>query len=320
VSLLIRNNLLSHEVVCGFKSSSFEYICRLLPSPEPALLIGIYRPPNTNEIQFLNELDELLHLLSVAHVGVKMVLAGDFNINLCEYSGNSARFMDLAMSYSLFPSIFTPTRPASKTLLDNIFISWPGLLPSRVLTVDISDHLPVLAIIKDSVHPKSKSGAKIELARSFTASSIAKYQTCLALVNWETVYTERDPTIAYKMFLSFVQNAFHLCFPQTIVKNAKNVPRTPWMTPGLCKCVQKRSAMYKKYMKGKLPKVEYVAYRNILTRTLRNAKERYFNDFFVRNSNNAKAAWGAINNLSPKSQEPSPNVEPEIMNKFFAID
>lgn len=246
VSLLIRNNLLSHEVVCCFKSSSFEYICRLLPSPEPTLLIGIYRPPNTNEVQFLSELDEFLHLLSVTHVGVKMVLAGDFNINLIEYSGNSARFMDLAISYSLFPNIFKPTRTASKTLLDNIFISWPRLLASRVLTVDISDHLPVLTIIKDSVRPKSKSSTKIELARSFSASFIAKFQTCLASDNWEKVYAERDPTIAYKTFISSVQNAFHQCFLLKVINNTKkNVPRVSWMTPGLCKCVHKRSAMYK---------------------------------------------------------------------------
>jgi hypothetical protein len=49
-----------------------------------------------------------------------------------EHSPTSAKFLQLVTSHMLSPIIFLPTRPASNSLLDNIFVSWPGHLKSYV--------------------------------------------------------------------------------------------------------------------------------------------------------------------------------------------
>ncbi len=229
VSILIRDNMTSTNVKCDFKPGSFEYVCRLIDLSVSVLLISVYRPPSSNLNKFFDELDDLLHLLNACYDGFRVVLAGDFNVNLMDYTCNSARFVDLVTSHAFFPTIFVPTRPVSNTLLDNIFISWPGMLASRVLTVDISDHLPVLAIMQSSVSLNlSGSVNEMKLVRSFSNFAVEKFRACLANVNWEEVYADMNPTSAYKKFVYIVHLHFHEYFLLKIAKSSnRNSPRAP---------------------------------------------------------------------------------------------
>ncbi len=223
----------------------------------------------------MHDIDELLGRFSAQHVRTRIVLEGDFNINLSEYTTASARLVDFLTSHSLYPIIFVPTRPVSNALLNNIFISWPGLIASRVITADNSDHLPVIAIIRNSSedgYGDSAGGANaVKYPRLFSNKAIEKFCLSLDNVNWVTIYSDRNPTTAYKSFMCIVQLRFHECFPLVVARKSC----TPWFTPGLCESVHTRSEMYKKYLKGKLTEeVKYTSYRNTLTQTIKLAKER----------------------------------------------
>ena len=48
----------------------------------------------------------------------------------------------------MFPTIFQSIHPSSGTLIDNVFISWPVMKDSHVLSVDVSDHVPTITRVK----------------------------------------------------------------------------------------------------------------------------------------------------------------------------
>ena len=71
-------------------------------------------------------------------------LMGDFNIDLLKTSTLSDvnQFVNTLSSIYFAPYILQPTRPSSKTLIDNIFlnaIDFPAY--SGNLTIQLSDHL-----------------------------------------------------------------------------------------------------------------------------------------------------------------------------------
>jgi endonuclease/exonuclease/phosphatase (EEP) superfamily protein YafD len=147
VSLLHHSSIMSSEYGTRVTPLTFEFIVRqLLLDNIKLVCIGVYRPPNTDAIVFLNELDELLSSISSScDNNTIIMLAGDFNINILDDCNCSRNFVNVLTTYSLYPTIFLPTLPTSNSLIDNIFFSRPGLLASYVLTADVSDHMPILS-------------------------------------------------------------------------------------------------------------------------------------------------------------------------------
>ena len=76
------------------------------------------------------------------------VILGDFNIDLIkvEVNDDANDFYNMS-SYFFSPFILQPTRPTSKTLIDNIFINSLEY-KSINLTVILSDHLFLLVILE----------------------------------------------------------------------------------------------------------------------------------------------------------------------------
>ena len=71
---------------------------------------------------FITEIDNLLSKVSVTFPGVNVVVGGDFNIDLLELCNASSRFLDTMLCNLLYPTIYSVTRPAFGTLLENFFI------------------------------------------------------------------------------------------------------------------------------------------------------------------------------------------------------
>ena len=64
----------------------------------------------------------------------------------------------------------------------------------------------------------------------------------------------------------------------------KSVP--PWMTVKLKKCIDKKSKLYKSYLKGRISKLEYTQYKNKLTNLVRRVKALYYARLFLENASN----------------------------------
>jgi len=202
VSIYVQNCFDCQEMPCCTNKSTFECVGTVVKVHESlsVLLICIYRPPNTDINVFFYEFEELFVSITNAYPHIdKWIVGGDLNINLLNSAKHVDLFMDMLTSYSLFPTIFQPTRPDSNALLDNVFLSWPSLADSFVLMYDVSDHLPIIT----RLYTKSVSNLPLDNTKMLRVHSEANMLLCFEL-NFRLV-----TGIGYIMRLMSIQLTTH---------------------------------------------------------------------------------------------------------------
>ena len=284
--------------------------------PPPVLCACVYRPPNSDLKLFLEEFNVLLfNLKKAGPSGSNLVVAGDFNINLLNNDTHGRDLLTLLTSFCLYPTIFRPTRPDSNTLLDNIFVDYTSVSFNSVLSVKISDHLPILTKTKINYGPNVVTRP---LSRLFTQGNITKFHRKLELENWDSTYQCHDADQANELFMNTFLALFNECFtlePQSSVKKR----RKAWITNGLVISSINKSKLYKQFLSGQVDRLPYVNYRNKYVSLLRLAKRKYFTDFFTLHKKNTRETWKMINSFSSKQARAElHSVQPDQLNDFFA--
>ena len=141
----------------GPKDFESTFIEIIIPNKRNIVACCIYRhPPSLISIEEFtkNYLDPVLQKLSSENK--ICTLMGDFNINLLQtetHAGNSY-FYNTMLSNFFAPYILQPTRPVSKSLIDNIFfdtIDYPS--KSGNLKIQLADHLLQFALLEDFFQP-----------------------------------------------------------------------------------------------------------------------------------------------------------------------
>ena len=119
------------------------------------ILIGcIYRHPSAGMDEFTVKLEELIKESNLNKYDTYIL--GDMNIDLLKHQTHqqTGQYIDMLYSYDLLPVITKPTRITSHTatLIDHIYTNTINNLVSGIVTVDISDHLPIFCVA--GVSPK----------------------------------------------------------------------------------------------------------------------------------------------------------------------
>ena len=108
----------------------------------------VYKHPSANVEEFTLKFDELLKELNLNKYDAYIL--GDMNIDLLKHHTHqqTGRYLDMLFSHDLLPVITKPTRITSHTatLIDHIYTNTVNSLVSGILTIDISDHLPVFCM------------------------------------------------------------------------------------------------------------------------------------------------------------------------------
>ena len=124
-----------------------------------SIIVGsIYRPPNTKINQFQDRLVEIVKKAKLTKKSTppELVLGMDHNIDLlkCKEHAQTQQFTNSMNELNLFPMITRPSRIThhSAALIDNIYISEQlhRSFDSMLLINDISDHLPVITLLKQT--------------------------------------------------------------------------------------------------------------------------------------------------------------------------
>ena len=113
-------------------------------------VIGIvYRPPNSNVVQFTETLNDIL--TQVSHM--PCYIMGDYNIDLLKHELHqpTEKFLEAMFSNYLLPMILKPTRETvtTATLIDNIFTNTYNSndnILQGIFATDISDHYMIFHI------------------------------------------------------------------------------------------------------------------------------------------------------------------------------
>ena len=145
------------------------------------ICVCVYKPPSTSFTIFVDELDKLLTELNQLNPCCRIILAGNFNINILDAYTKCGDFIETTFSHYLYPSVYLPTRSSSNTLLDNIFLSWLCNFNSFVITVEISDHLPILTVVDDIQFNEIQSDSYLK--RSYSKTNISSFKNCLSITD-----------------------------------------------------------------------------------------------------------------------------------------
>ena len=154
----------------------------------PVIIGSMYKPPNTDAADFLQPLHEIIGKSRTHRKKPEIIIRMDHNLDLLKsdsHKGTHA-FLELMIQNQLFPSVTRPSRitNTSATLIDNIFISekFHRSFDSAVLISDISDHLPLLCLVKQT---KILDKSPLEFqSRALTDDKLPAIKNKLYKVDW----------------------------------------------------------------------------------------------------------------------------------------
>ena len=148
----------------------------------------MYKPPNTDAADFLHPLHEIIGKSRIHKKKPEIIIGMDHNLDLLKsdsHKGTHA-FLELMLQNQLYPSVTRPSRITNTTgtLIDNIFISekFHHSFDSAVLMSDISDHLPLLCLVKQT---KILDKSPLEFqSRALTDDKLHAIKNKLYKVDW----------------------------------------------------------------------------------------------------------------------------------------
>ncbi len=223
---------------------------------------------------------------------------------------NTAKFLDVNLSNNLLPTISKPTRITHRscTLIDNIYVS-AGMsndIHSRILTTDISDHLPCLTLLKDCSKIVN-APLKIE-SRKLDDENIMKIKASLRDLNWNDVST-MDANDGYDFIVKKIQHVMDTIAPKTLLTiDPSKIIREPWMTPGLIKSSKTCDKLFSKLAKldkHDIKHIEYKKFRNMYNRLKKNAKKAYYANKVNEFRQDSKKLWKILKEITGKLHDKS---------------
>ena len=247
---------------------------------------SMYKPPNTSNEQFITNIMEIVHKTKSGkgQHSPELVLGMDYNINLLNGKSHkpTQKFIETMDGLLLYPTITRPTRIThnSATLIDNIYVSdsLHRSFESTIIINDMSDHLPVLAMLKQT---------KLCDSEPITFNSLCLDDKKLKQVNADLMKVDwigiLNGTMYDEKFNQFSEKIDQILDKIARVKevriSAKRRFIEPWMTRGLEQSSRKKIRLYKKTLTTDhtpADQTRYKEYRNIYNKLKCKLRRDYY--------------------------------------------
>lgn len=277
----------------------------------------MYRPPNSNVLECIENFDNILSFLSPT---VDVILCfGDVNVDLFNINNPISECFD---SYNFTQLINEPTRitNSSGTLIDPIFINDKTLISNAgTINADmLADHRLVFCKLDISVN---KQKQKIITYRDFSNFNHDNFLHDLQALPWHNLISELNINQKVDIFNRFIVATFDIHAPLKTVRVSK--PKAPWLTPNLKLLMKERERALQKYKVSKLLAdwENYKQIRNFTLSQVRSEKRAYLN--FIYQNNNYKKTWDALDSFNIRNKNkfsdlPSELSDPNDINDFFS--
>ena len=282
---------------------------KVQPGVSKTFIIGnIYRSPSGKVEKFLELLDANLNRLS-RHKNKNVTLVGDFNVDLIKHDTDihSQNLINLTAGYGFAQIVSLPTRITdhSATLIDHVYTNQVhSVSTARVVSLDISDHLGTYVCInldpnfvRETGNSESHEYIKF---RKFNASNMATFTELLRDENWDAVYAENSTEAKFESFVAKFNQHYDAAFKLSSVrrKYQRKDPK-PWILPWLEEACARRKNIYHDYVKNPTPanKQKYMKMKKFVDKHITKAKNKYYNDYFLKYSDDSKRQWQMLNSL-----------------------
>ena len=279
----------------------------------------IYRHPSV-EISDFNKyyLSNLIEKLSLENK--KIVLLGDFNVDLLNYDSNHdvSDFLDTMHSNLLLPHITSPTRITAKssTLIDNIFSNFfdSSFISDNIVTALSDHHAQFLVIANQTSFDFEKQD---HLYRDFSQieSNKAAIKNQLESIDWKGVLRLncKDANLSSNLFFQKIDKLINFWAPLQVQLNTRKISKSKlWITKGILKSICTKNRLYKKMCRSKDPskrneiETKVKNYKKFLLKLTRARKANHYNKFFLENKLNLFKTWQGIReiiNISKKANK-----------------
>jgi hypothetical protein len=261
---------------------------------------------------------------SNANSKLSIYIMGDYNLNIDNYGIDNCvtNFTNLMYTYGLFPLINQPTRITinTQTTIDNIFTSdIENIKASGILTVDITDHLPIFTIIKYQTN-KARVGNSVTYKRIIKDEQIMAFRENLSKVNWELILKIHNSNAQdqFTAFHNIILHYFNECFPlkECKVREKKEEPNKPWMGADLISLAKQKNAYFKLFLNSRTQE-DYNKYKqlhNNLNALKRKAKSNYYSNKLNACIGDSRETWKTINKFMNRHANENKKVTSFLMN------
>ena len=264
------------------------------------ILIGtVYRPPNGDNVLFIEKLNEILTMASGDGYNV-IILCGDFNYDLLNVCNNNEclNFANCMFINSLTPTITKPTRISgdSFTLIDNIFASGRQSLTSGIIPVDLFDHYAVFCIIFD-IFGSTNDTCPIHVKyRLHNHKSIDDFYGALGAHDFSGILSG-DLDVGISSLNDIIMCCYNLHCPivEKIV-SYKSFTK-PWIDRETLSLMKTRQNYFVLFKSGRMDRAVYGRYRNYVTGVIRGKRRDYYINRFSDFRHDMRRSWKLINGI-----------------------
>lgn len=276
----------------------------------------VYRPPDGNLSEFFTFLEAIFSFVNINQYS--LILGGDLNIDMLTKTPKQGELSAILDSHFLFNVITTPTRitATSETLID-LFITNLAIndLFSGTINVTLSDHLPIY-LVTDTYNTAKEFTVNI-IYQDINAVTLSQFRDELARTSWNAVFACSTADTAYDHFIEIFSSVYKKHFPYKEITKPKRA-RKPWVTLSILKMIRTKNRLYQVFLKNRdLNALKaFRAYRNSLSKTLRQAKRDYYHTIF-NGIVDVKQMWKKLNTIISSSNRTPGVDEITIDNHIF---
>ena len=313
IAIVYKNNL-NISITRGQPFKTMESTCFSINTGSKVInLMAIYRPPDSNVLEFCNELANLLE--SKINSSGELILLGDFNITVNKpLDDEPATFLDVLNSFNLIYRVDKSTHRLSNTLDLIIHDADSNIIPRIKIDRFFSDHNIVLFDIST---PCTVTNSEITLYRKFKNINPVTFMEdvkkfCLKKPPGSSL--EDKISHYYTMPQSTLDH-------QAPIKSWKcsNWPKFPWFTDRFAEAFRLRRSLERTWHRDRSNAEAYTLFHQqhwLVSNLLNKAERDFYCTSITENSSNYKQIYEICNHLLGRTKD-SP-MPPGVTNKDLA--
>ena len=311
VALFINNiwKANSKNVKAFSKEMTFEVAAAQIEfGNQTIMVLGIYRSPSSNILQFLDHLDNLL--CRIVKLKTKIIIMGDLNIDLDFDNDNYKKLSEIFHIHNIRDTIFAPTRETHNkcSIIDHIITN---LDDSNFMVGNInnflSDHFAQYMDIKDV---KIDSYKEKRTYRITNKESVTHLNILLSQETWKDVFESCSINDKWEKFYNIFNIYFNQCCP-IVTKIFKNKLSSrvslPEETIDIRNKMKEMHLLYKSTSHSYY-KTQYKYYKKTYESSLKSLKSQTIELKLQESNNISKTAWDIINSVRKENKRKSDNV------------
>lgn len=269
------------------------------------IIICIYRSPDNKNHILDTFFDKFNSILEKRKQKCKVIICGDFNIDVLQRNKQTNTFRNLIYSHDLKFEFEEATRLSSGKCIDNI-IHNTNRSKSELRDFALSDHSA--QILKFSIRKSCCFKIWYRIKRDFSKYNRSIFIKYIGQLSFLSTYESNDPNVAFNEFYDLFKLIYDLCFPLIRMKQCTQ-KRPRWISKGIKICSKRKRSLLWNYRKN--PTRENATVLRAYTKRFKRIimlTQKSQNDYYIRQSKNkSKATWNIIN--QNKTNFPKENIE-----------